>query len=233
MPADLGGRTILVTGASRGIGRACALEAAARGADLVLVARTRGALEEVDDLVRARGRHATLVVLDLRDGAKLDALGASLFQRRRQLEGLIHAAGTLTDLTPVAHLDPARLLDLVTVHALAAQRLLRTLFPLLAGADRARAVFLTDRQGRNAAYWGHYAAGKAALEQIVRAFAAETRGTAIRTSLVDPGPVATGLRRVAFPGRGLATERQPEEVAVGIVDQLDPDREPRLDLRLD
>ena len=233
MPADLGGRTILVTGASRGIGRACALEAAARGADLVLVARTRGALEEVDDLVRARGRHATLVVLDLRDGAKLDALGASLFQRRRGLEGLIHAAGTLSDLTPVAHLDPARLLDLVTVHALAAQRLLRTLFPLLAAADRARALFLTDRQGRDAAYWGHYAAAKAALEQIVRAFAAETRGTAIRTSLLDPGPVATALRRVAFPGGGLATERRPEEVAVGIVDRLDPDNEPPLDLRLD
>lgn len=233
MPADLAGRTVLVTGASRGIGRACALAAASRGADLVLVARTRGALEEVDDLVRAQGRHATLVVLDLRDGAKVDALGASLFQRRRTLEGLIHAAGTLGDLTPVAHLDPARLLEMLTVHALAAQRLLRSLFPLLVGADRARAVFLTDHQGRDGAYWGHYAAAKAALEQLVHAFAAETRRTAIRVTLLDPGPVATGLRRVAFPGGGNAAERRPDDVAAGIVDQLDPAREPALDLRLD
>ena len=217
----LAGRRILVTGASRGLGAAVAEACAREGASLVLVARTRGGLEEVDDRVRAAGSEATLVTLDLREGAKIDALGGTLFQRFGRLDGLVHAAAVLGSLTPVAHLPPDELDELVAVNLIAAQRLIRALDPLLRAAPAGRAVFVTDAVATRApAYWGGYAATKAAMEVLVRCWAKELAITKVVVNVVDPGPMSTRLRADAFPSEAPGSMPAPEIVAPRIVPLL-------------
>ena len=96
----LAGKIALVTGASRGLGRAVAIELARNGAHPVITARSQGGLEETDDLIRAIGGKATLLPLDLENGEALDALGPSLFERFRRLDILVHCAASLGRLTP-------------------------------------------------------------------------------------------------------------------------------------
>jgi NAD(P)-dependent dehydrogenase (short-subunit alcohol dehydrogenase family) len=224
MPARLDGRIVLITGASRGIGAAVARACAAEGAQLILTAKTRAALEEVDDQVRnLGGSPATLVPLDLLNGEQVDVLGAALFERFGRLDGLVGCAADLGTLTPVSHLDPAVLTRAITVNFLANQRLIRTTEPLLRAAPAARAVFATDRDRRNEAFWASYAASKAALEALVLAWAAELRRSLIRINLIDPGPTATRLRAQAYPGEDQARLRLPHDVAPHFLELLLPD----------
>ncbi|MEO5336724.1 MAG: SDR family NAD(P)-dependent oxidoreductase [Magnetospirillum sp. WYHS-4] len=223
MPGRLEGRIAVVTGASRGLGRAVALEFAREGADLVLVARTQGALEELDDEVRALGRHATLVPLDLRDGDGLDRLGAALHERHGKLDILAGCAGVLGVLGPLGHCKPEVFDEVMAVNTTANWRLIRSLDPLLRLSDAGRAIFATAAAAQaGEAYWGPYAASKAALEALARAWAAETLRTSLRVNLIDPGPLRTRLRAKAFPGEKSEGLRAPEEVAPRFVDLADP-----------
>jgi NAD(P)-dependent dehydrogenase (short-subunit alcohol dehydrogenase family) len=220
----LDGRIVLVTGASRGIGAAVARACAVEGATLILTARTRGGLEETDDAVRAAGAKATLITLDLAASELVDKLGAPLHERFGRLDGLAACAGDLGILTPASHLDPALLHHVMTVNALANQRLIRTLEPLLRLSPSGRAVFATDGQASaRTAFWGAYAASKAALDAIVLAWAAESRRGSIRVNLLDPGPTGTRLRFNAFPGLPPESFPTPDEVAPAFVELLLPD----------
>jgi len=216
--AILSGRVALVTGASRGIGAAVAVELGRLGARLVLTARTQGGLEETDDAIRAIGGTApTLLPLDLHDGEQLDAIGPSLFERFRKLDILVSCAGVLGRLTPAPHILPRDWADVVAVNFSATWRLIRTCGPLLQVAEAGRAVFLTDARARDPkAYWGMYGATKAGLEHLVLTWAAETRTTRLRVNLFDPGPVATRLRAAAMPGEDPSTLPRPEQVAPAI-----------------
>jgi len=219
-------RVALVTGASRGIGAAVAVELARLGAHPVLVARTGGGLEETDDAIRAAtGRSATLLPFDLqRQEKELDFVGPSIVERFGRLDILVHAAGTLVKLTPAAHIEPRDWADSVAVNMTSAWRLIRSCDPPLRAAEAGRAVMLTDGVvARPAAYWGLYGTTKAGMHHLVLAWAAETANTRLRVNLADPGAVATKLRGVAMPGedpRGLA---QPAEVAPGIAALCLPD----------
>jgi NAD(P)-dependent dehydrogenase (short-subunit alcohol dehydrogenase family) len=167
----------------------------------VLVARTSGALEEVDDRVQAKGGQATLVPLDLRDGKAIDRLGGALAERFGRLDVLIGNAAELGVLSPVGHVDPKLFERVMALNAGANQRLVRSLDPLLRVADAGRAIFVTCAQARDARpFWGAYAASKAALEAMARTYAAETRRTSVRVNLVDPGPMRSRLRAQAYPG---------------------------------
>ena len=106
MPLPFEGRIALVTGASRGIGRAVALELARSGAHVIALARTQGALEELDDAIRHEGSEATLVPCDIKDFEALDRLGAAIFERWGKLDIFIGNAGVLGPLTPLAHVEP-------------------------------------------------------------------------------------------------------------------------------
>ncbi|MDA8250946.1 MAG: SDR family NAD(P)-dependent oxidoreductase [Rhodospirillales bacterium] len=219
----LAGRIALVTGASRGIGRAVAVELARRGAQVVITARSQGGLEETDDAIRAAGGSATLLPLDLMDGAALDRLGPSLFERFRQLDILVGNAAALGLLTPVPHIQDRDWAEVVGVNLAAGLRLIRSCAPLLLAGEAGRAVFVTSGIVRRpTAYWGAYGATKAALEHLVLSWAEETRRTRLRVNLFDPGVVATRLRATAMPGEDPATLRRPEEVAPALADLCAP-----------
>jgi NAD(P)-dependent dehydrogenase (short-subunit alcohol dehydrogenase family) len=217
MSKPLEGRVALVTGASRGIGAAVAVELARLGAHPVLIARTQGGLEETDDAIRAIGGEATLLPLDLREGDQVDAIGPSLFQRFGRLDILVHAAATLGRLTPVSHIQPRDWSDVVAVNLAAGWHLIRTCEPLLRAAEAGRAVALTDGLAREPrAYWGAYGATKAGLEHLWLTWAAETRTTRLRVNLFEPGPVATRLRAQALPGEDPRSLPRPEHLAPAI-----------------
>ncbi|WP_035485624.1 SDR family NAD(P)-dependent oxidoreductase [Geminicoccus roseus] len=200
---DLSGRVVVVTGASRGIGAAVALEAARLGGRVVLVGRTRGALEELDDEIRALGREpAVLAPVDLTRREHVDALGGMLFERFGRIDLLVHAAGEPGTLTPVSHIDPTELQKVLAVEVIAAQHLIRSFETLLRVSETGRAIFLTcDIAASAPAYFGMAAAAKAGLEALVRSWAAELRQSRVEVVLVDPGRVAgtrTETRR--YPG---------------------------------
>ncbi len=206
-------RVALVTGASRGIGAAVAVELARAGVHVVLLARTQGGLEDTDNAVRAVGGTATLLPMDLREGAGIDPVGPSLATRFGRLDILVHAAAMLGRLTPVGHIQPGDWDNVIGVNLTATWRLIRTCDPLLRAAPAGRAVFLTDSLvGTPRAYWGAYGATKAGMDHLVRTYAAESPAP-MRVSLFDPGVVGTRLRADAFPGEDRAGLAQPEPVA--------------------
>jgi len=209
----LDGRLALVTGASRGIGAAVAKRLAAEGAHVILVARTQGGLEELDDAVRQAGGKATLAPMDLRDFDKIDQMGAALHQRFKKLDVLAACAGVLGTLSPTGHFDPKVWQEVMEVNLTANYRLIRSLDPLLRQSQSGRAIFVSCAAARDLApYWGAYAASKAALEAMVKIYAGEVAQTALKVNLVDPGPVRTLLRATAFPHEDRGKLRKPDEV---------------------
>lgn len=215
----LRGKIALVTGASRGLGRAVACALAAEGAHILALARSVEGLEALDDEIRAHGGSATLVPLDLTDFDGIDRLGASIHERWGRLDLLIGNAGVLGTLTPVAQLEPKTWSTLLDVNLTANYRLIRALDPLLRGAESARAIFVTSGVARAPrAYWGGYAVSKAALECLARSYAAECAHTAVRVLLVNPGPTRTRMRAQAMPGEDPLTLPAPDEVAALFVE---------------
>jgi NAD(P)-dependent dehydrogenase (short-subunit alcohol dehydrogenase family) len=226
MSDRLDGSIALVTGASRGIGAAVAIELARLGARVVITARTQGGLEETDDAIRALGGEATILPLDLREGEQIDVIGPTLFQRFGRLDVLVHNAGALGRLTPVSHILPNDWADVVGVNLSASWRLIRTCDPLLRQAPAGRAVFVTERRTREPrAYWGAMGATKAGMEHLVLTWAQEVATTNVRVNLFDPGPVATRMRSNAFPGEDRTTLPTPEAVAPGLAELCLPTEE--------
>jgi NAD(P)-dependent dehydrogenase (short-subunit alcohol dehydrogenase family) len=220
----LAGRLALVTGASRGIGRAAALALAGEGAHVVLLARTLGALEELDDEIRDTGGAATLVQLDLTKGDRVDALGPSIYQRWGKLDILIGNAGVLGPMSPLGHVTADAFQQVLDVNVTANWRLIRTLDPLLQRSDAGRVVFVTSgaAAARNA-YMGPYAVSKAALEAMVKTYALEVAETPVRANLLSPGPIRTRMRARAFPGENPATLPEPEALGPLFVQLASPE----------
>src|SRR6187401_543012 len=197
MPQPLASRIALVTGASRGIGYATARALAKAGAHIVAVARTQGGLEELDDEIRQSGGSATLVPLSLTDSDGIARLGAALHERHGKLDILVGNAGVAGPSSPLGHIDLKSWNDVMAVNVTANFQLIRCMEPLLRQSDAGRAVFVTSGAANKAsAYVGPYAASKAALETLVRAWAQETASTRIRVNLFNPGPIRTRMRAI-------------------------------------
>ncbi len=184
-----------------------------------------GGLEEVDDAVRAGGRRgAMLVPLDLRDFDAIDRLGASLYERFGRLDVLVGNAGVLGTLSPVGHIEPATWAEVMDLNVTANYRLIRSLDPLLRQSDAGRAIFVTSgAAARPHAYWGAYAASKAALEMLIEIYAAEISKTKVRANLLDPGAVRTAMRATAFPGEDPMTLPPPEAITEAFVELAVPE----------
>lgn len=218
-------RIALITGASRGIGRATARLFAREGAHVLLLARHQKTLEAVDDEIKAEGGMASIIPLDLEDGPKIDALGPSLYDRFGRLDIFVGNAGLLGGLRPLTHIPSEIWERVLAVNLTANWRLIRTLDPLLHRSDAGRVVFVTSpraaKLGR--AYWAPYSVSKAALETLAKTYANETANSPIRVNLIDPGATATAMRAEAFPGEDPETIKKPEEVAEVILRLSLPD----------
>jgi NAD(P)-dependent dehydrogenase (short-subunit alcohol dehydrogenase family) len=218
LSAPLSNRIALVTGASRGIGAATALALARMGAHVVAVARTVGGLEELDDAIRAAGGTATLVPLDLTDTDGIIRLAAALQERYQRLDILIGNAGLVGPSSPLDHVQPKDWDQVMAVNVTVNWHLIRAMNALLRASDAGRAVFLSSGAAHNMrAYRGPYSVSKAALEALVRTYAAETETTPVRVNLVNPGPTRTRMRAQVMPGEDPMTLPAPEAVAEKIV----------------
>ena len=223
MTRPLASRIALVTGASRGIGYATALALARAGAHIIAVARTQGGLEELDDAIRADGGSATLVPLNMTDLDGIARLGAALNERHGKLDILVGNAAMAGPSSPLGHIDLKPWHDVLAVNVTANFQMIRCMEPLLRQSDAGRAVFITSGVASKApAYLGPYAASKAALDTLVRVWAAELRITPIRVNLFSPGPIRTRMRAQIFPGEDPMTLDTPEQVAQFIVPMCTP-----------
>jgi len=221
----LEGRVALVTGASRGIGRALAVALAREGAHVVALARGQGPLEFLYDEIVGFGGEATIVPLDITEFDNLDRLGACIHERWKKLDILVGNAGLLGPLTPLPHVDPPQWSRLFDVNVTANWRLIRAMDVLLRASDAGRAVFITSGAAhRIKPYWGPYAITKAALNALGRTYAAETQTTSqVKVMLANPGPLRTQMRAAAMPGEDPQTLRTPEELAPKLVALCRPD----------
>jgi NAD(P)-dependent dehydrogenase (short-subunit alcohol dehydrogenase family) len=220
----LSGRVALVTGASRGIGRAVALALAREGVHVVALARSQGPLEFLYDEICRAGGDATIVPLDLLDFDSIDRLGACIHERWKKIDILVGNAGVLGPVTPLAHVDPPQWTRVMEVNVTANWRLIRSLDPLLRASDAGRSVFVTSGAAQHIKpYWGPYAISKAALNALALTYAAETAATsALRVMLVNPGPLRTDMRAAAMPGEDPSTLRTPEDLAPKILELCRP-----------
>lgn len=212
---DLSGKTALVTGASRGIGRAAALALGRSGAHVLALARTVGGLEELDDEIVKAGGTASLIPADLTEFDTLDQLGPALAKRFPKLDILVLNAGVLGELAPVPDIAPKAWRRAFDTNVEANWRLLRTLDPLLRASGSARVIVMSSRIGGEVArpFWGAYAASKAALEMLAKTYAEESKAAGVRVAIVDPGAMRTRMRAEAMPGEKPETLPDPSEIA--------------------
>lgn len=214
MTLALQDKIAVITGASRGLGAAIAIELGKVGAHCILIGRDIDGLERTDDAVQAAGGKATLLPLNLRDMESIDALGPTLYERFGGCDILVGNAAILGEVTPLGHMTPKMWDEVLQVNLTANWRLIRTLDPLLKRADAGRAVFVTSGVAERApAYWGPYAVSKAGLEMLANLYAAETAQTNLRVNLLDPGVMRTAMRAAAFPGEDPETLATPEASA--------------------
>jgi len=207
------GKAALVTGASRGIGRAIAKALALQGAQVVALARTKGGLEELDDELKALGVQMSLLRLDLREGGQIDALGPTLYERFQRLDIFVGNAGILGPLSPLGHISEADWSQTLNINVTANWRLLRTLDPILRLSPAGRVLFMTSGAAQNCrAYWGPYSVSKAALEALAKTYAHEVQSTPIRVNLLNPGRLRTRMRAKAYPGEDENTVPPPEAI---------------------
>lgn len=215
-PAELTGRVIVVTGAGRGIGRAVALACAAHGAEVILTGRTVAKLEIVyDEIVRGGGAAPTIAPLDLEKATarQFDALADAVAARYGRLDGLLHNAGLLGDLSPIEHYDVPMWCRVLHVNVTAAFALTQVLLPMLKAAPDASVLFTSSSVGRRGrAYWGAYSVSKFALEGLSQVLAHELDGTRVRVNAINPGRVRTAMRRAAYPSENAELLPLPESI---------------------
>ena len=221
---DLSGKLVLVTGATRGIGRAVAIAAAAAGAELIITGRTIGALEEVDDEIKAAGSSATIVELDMKDTAAIPRLASAIAGRWGRLDGFVANAAMLAALTPIGHLTPESWDESVAVNLTGQWHMIRAFDPLLRAAPAGRAVLVTSGAAVGSRpFWAPYAATKAGLEALGRSWAGESEQTNLKINMINPGGTATKMRASAFPGENPETLPQPADIAPAFLQLLDED----------
>ncbi|WP_109356739.1 SDR family NAD(P)-dependent oxidoreductase [Sphingorhabdus sp. EL138] len=217
----------LVTGASRGIGAATAIALAAKGAHVILTARTAKDLEEVEEKIHQAGGHATIAPLDLTDGDSIGRLAHAISDRWEALDIMVLNAAMLGTLTPVPAIDGKEFNSLLTLNLIAQQALIAAFDPMMRKSEDARLLAITSGVGRSPrAFWGAYGASKAALETLVISYGEEMRNLGkLRTAIINPGRTRTNMRASAYPGEDPQSVKPPEVVADRMVEILASDFE--------
>lgn len=224
----LAGRTILVTGAGDGIGKAVSSAFAAHGATVILLGRTVVKLEAVyDAIVAAGGPQPAIYPMDL-EGATPDdhrQLAENIASQLGRLDGLLHNAGLLGSLTPIAHYDPVEWLRVIQVNLNAPFLLTQSCLPLLERAPEASIVFTSSGVGRRGrAYWGAYGASKFGVEGLMQILADELEeNSTVRVNSLNPGRTRTAMRAAAYPAENPASLLTPADIVVPYLYLMGPD----------
>ena len=214
----LTGLVALVAGASRGLGAATAEALANSGAEVLLVARTQGALEEIHDKISAAGGKAVIAPVDLLDGEAQDRLAIGVAERYGGLDILVQTAAILGQLSPISHFTPELFERIIASNLTANWRLIRNFEALLQQSNSGRAIITTCGMAeKGEPFWAPYAASKSALQAMVACWAREVEHTKLRVNLIDPGVMRTGLRAEAFPGEDPSQLQLPAAVAPLII----------------
>jgi NAD(P)-dependent dehydrogenase (short-subunit alcohol dehydrogenase family) len=216
-PDELSGRVIAITGPTRGIGRALALACAKHGATVVLVGRNVKRLEAVHaEIEAAGGAEATIAPFDLEKAvaSDYDTLAVALMERYGRLDGLVHNAGILGQLSPIDHYDVPTWYRVMHVNVTAAFALTHVLLPVLKKSDDASIVFTSSSVGRKArAFWGAYAVSKCAIEGLSDILSQELENVShVRVNTINPGPTRTSMRLQAYPSESQEKMTPPEQV---------------------
>ena len=220
--SQLEGQIALITGASRGIGAATAKALAARGAHVILSARDDRALQAIEQEIFDKGGSATIAPVDLAESDGIARLSAAIAGRWPALDMLVINAAAFPALGPVVSIDQREFNRTLTLNVLSTQALLAGFDPLLRKSAAGRVVGLTTSVAtKPRAYFGAYAASKAAFEALLDAYALETKNLSrLRVAIVDPGATRTRMREKAYPGEDPANVKPPEVVAEALADLL-------------
>jgi NAD(P)-dependent dehydrogenase (short-subunit alcohol dehydrogenase family) len=228
-PADvLRDRIVLITGASDGIGRALALEAANLGAQVILHGRNAAKLEKIYDDIEAIGGapRPSIAVMDLAtaDSAAYQSLADSLAAEFGRLDGLVLNASILGDRFSIEQYDPALWQQVMHVNVTSAFVLAQVCLPLLHESDDASIIFTSSGVGRKGrAFWGAYAVSKFATEGLSQVLADEHRQGPLRVNCINPGATRTGMRLAAFPAEDRDALKTPEDILPAYIYLLGPD----------
>jgi len=209
-------KTALITGASRGLGAAMA-EALAPTHHIIAVGRTTGALEELDDRIKAVGGDATLAPMDITVDPAMQQLCRSIYDRWGNLDLWVHAAIHAAPLTPASHINPKDFEKSTDVNVTGTSRLISYVAPLLGEAGQA--VFLDDPRGGEQ-FFGSYGATKAAQTALARSWQAETVKTGPKVHVVTPAPMATATRARFFPGEERTDLADPKAEAARLLAEI-------------
>ncbi len=212
-------RVALVTGASRGLGAGFATALAERGYDVVVTARTAGALSSLADELAGLNVHSEYAAADITSNQDMQALCRAIHDRWQHLDMLVHAAVHAPELSPVAHGNLGEFQAALEVNCLATVRLIEYVQPLLLASPSADAVFLADcRSGEK--FFGAYGGSKACQVSLARSWRRELgNNSSIRVSILRPKPTATSLRRRFFPGENRSSLASPSAEARRLLDE--------------
>ncbi|MGD2117299.1 MAG: YciK family oxidoreductase [Chromatiales bacterium] len=217
-PADLlNDRIVLVTGAGKGIGRMASLAYAQHGATVILLDKDLGLLESVYDEIEAQGYpEAAIYPMDLQHAGPdaYDTLAETLEKEFGRLDGLLHNAAQLKLLSRIDDYDFETWYQVLQVNLNAPFMITQVCLPLLRESEQASLLFTSDTVGRHGkAYWGAYGVSKFGIEGLMQILAQELENSAIRVNSIDPGPTATDLRHLAYPGEDKSGLKSAEDLA--------------------
>ncbi|KVX01732.1 YciK family oxidoreductase [Shewanella frigidimarina] len=212
----LNNKTILVTGAGDGIGRAASIEFAKHGATVILLGKTVKKLENVyDEIVNAGYPKPAIVPLDMKGATEQNYIDMAdtIAEQFGHLDGLLHNASQLGALGPFEHIDLTSLETILKVNVTAQAIMTKSLLPIMRKAEHASIVFTSSGVGRKGrAYWGPYAFSKFATEGMMQVLADECDNTSVRVNSINPGATRTEMRAKAYPAEDPQTLKTAEQI---------------------
>jgi len=212
----LANKTILITGAGAGIGKALAIKCAELGANVILLGKTVKKLEAVYDQIEALNKNsAAILPVDLNGATEEHCrdMADTILREYGKLDGLVHNASHLGVLSPFTQIENTMWNEVMQTNLNAAFLMTKHLMPVLEKAQNASTIFTTSSVGlKGRAYWGPYSVSKFAMEGMMQCVADEYENSSLRFNAINPGATKTAMRASAYPAEDVSLLKTPEQV---------------------